>query len=294
MKPVLLNPYREAGSSWIRGNLHVHSAEFSFHCAKVPLQEGVRRYHDEGGARFLAITDHDHVTDLSAVRAAFPDMVFLEGFEHSRAENMLFIGATVPPLNELPLAEAAARADGLLTMVCHPERIAGETHWTPAMVQAMRPCPLGVEIYNGHYGSPSMLARERNPLYTRFWDRLLTMGMRPWGFANDDFHYAEDFNNAFTMAQAESLSAPAILEALKNGRCYGSTGLLLEKIREINGRIRVATASSCTGRFVGPGGLVLCEAEGRVFEYAVTDEAYVRFEAEGPARRLFLQPMFCA
>lgn len=76
MKPAWLNPYLNSGGQWVRGNLHFHSAEYSFHCATVPLQEGVRRYHDEAGVRFLAITDHDHVTDLSAVRAAFPDMVF--------------------------------------------------------------------------------------------------------------------------------------------------------------------------------------------------------------------------
>lgn len=51
---------------------------------------------------------------------------------------MLFVGETVPPLNELPLAEAAARADRLLTMVCHPERIAGEAHWTPAVCSFSR------------------------------------------------------------------------------------------------------------------------------------------------------------
>ena len=81
----------------------------------MPLADGIRRYR-AAGAGFMAVTDHDHVSDLSEARARYPDMAFLEGFEHSTAENILFVGEHVPPLYRLPVEEALAAADGLLTV----------------------------------------------------------------------------------------------------------------------------------------------------------------------------------
>ncbi len=87
MTTRLSNPYAGCGTgpgAWVRGNLHSHSSEHSG-CSSVPLAEGIQRYRS-AGAGFLAVTDHDHVSDLSETRARNPDMVFLEGFEHSIAE----------------------------------------------------------------------------------------------------------------------------------------------------------------------------------------------------------------
>jgi hypothetical protein len=185
---------------------------------------------------------------------------------------------------------AAARA--LLTIVAHPQPRKGETYWTREKILALGRAPDGIEIYNGHYGIPRMTAGGTQPQYTDFWDRLLTSGIRTWGFANDDFHDPADFNNAWTMVLVEEPTAAAVARAAKSGRCYGTTGLLLEEVGEADGRIAVATQSPCIGRFVGPGGRTLSEQAGRRFEYAAREEAYVRFEAEGDAGKLFLQPMF--
>ena len=58
---------------------------------------------------------------------------------------------------------------------------------------ALGTMPNGVEIYNGHYGIPRMVARGRRCCFTAFWDRLLSAGHRLWGFASDDFHDPDDF-----------------------------------------------------------------------------------------------------
>ena len=287
----LINPYRDAEGRWVRGSFHGHCQENSG-CSSVPLAESVRRYHDVG-ASFIGVTDHDRVTDLTAMRAAYADLVFIEGFEYSRCENVLFIGSRARDVLELPLKEAAADADDLLTMICHPEPRAGEEYWSMAKIsELVGRMPDGVEVYNGHYGTPGMVGNGCQPLYSRFWDELLTAGHRVWGFANDDFHDADDFDNAFNMVLVEELSEAAIIEAAKKGRSYGTTGLLLDTVDESEGRISVATAAACTGRFIGPGGRVLSEGEGVRFTYAAGGEAYVRFEAECESGRLFLQPMF--
>ena len=286
----MFNPYQDARGQWVRGNLHGHCREHSG-CASVPLVQGAQMYHDIG-ARFIAVTDHDWVTDLEAVRLAYPDMVFLEGFEHSQDGHMLVVGESVPPLYEFAVEEALTRAGDLLTIAAHPQPKRGSEHWTLEKMLALRRHPDGIEIYDGHYGIARLRARGTSPQYTHFWDELLTHGLRLWGFADDDFHDPPDFDNAFNMVLVEELTAAAIVRASKRGRCYASTGLILRGIQEDDGQITVDVGIPCAGRFIGPHGEILHESAGTTFAYRATDEAYVRFEAEGETGRLFLQPMF--
>jgi hypothetical protein len=293
--PRLLDPYEGCSTgrgAWIRGNLHGHSREHSG-CSSVPLDDGIERYL-AAGAGFLAVTDHDHVTDLSAARARYPGIAFLEGFEHSCAENVLFIGEQVPPLHRLSMAGALAAADGLLTVVCHPRPRLRDDYWTVEKILALSPRPTGIEVYNGHYIDTHSVLNRTNPLYTDTWDGVLSRGARMWGYANDDFHNPPDFGRAWNMAWVEAPTPSAVLAALASGRCYGTTGLLLESITVEGERLAVRLAGDAEGRFVGPCGRVLARSEGREFAWRHDGGAYVRFEAQGDAGMLWLQPLHAA
>jgi hypothetical protein len=287
---TLINPYLGPEGVWARGNLHCHTKEHSG-CASVPLMRIVGMYR-QGGSSFLAVTDHDHVTDLAEAERLFPDIVFLRGFEYSSRENVLFIGRDVPPLHELPQEEAFARADGLLTVICHPKPSPNAEYWTVPMIRRIHPRPLGMEVYNGHYNHHSPVWGRTNPLYTDMWDELLTLGCRLWGFANDDFHEPRDFGRAFNVTLVEKCDAEHILAALKAGRFYATTGLLLEEVSERDGVVSVRLASESRGRFVGPGGRTASEGTGTEFSCSHRGEAYLRFEAESASGRIFLQPFF--
>ena len=290
MSSSLHNPYQNATGTWIRGNLHTHCREHSG-CASVPLFEGIEKYWG-AGARFLAVTDHDHVTDLQEARRRWPEMIFLEGFEWSKSENVLFIGQTVPPLHARPFPEALRTGRDLLTIVCHPRPSWVIEYWTVPMILALDPPPVGIEVYNGHYAGEHRFWRRTNPLYSETWDALLTSGARLWGFVNDDLHQPSDFGRTFTMACVRERNEDALLASLKAGRFYGSTGLLLKEVSVIGSDVHVALESPAAGRFVGPGGKTLASNEGTSFEYRAAREAYVRFEAAGEAGRIFLQPFF--
>lgn len=295
MASHLSNPYAGCGTgrgAWIRGNLHGHSSEHSG-CSSVPLDAGIQRYR-AAGAGFMAVTDHDHVSDLSAARARCPGMVFLEGFEHSLAENVLFIGEKVPPLHRLSMADALAAADGLLTVVCHPRPRQRDDYWTVEKILALSPRPTGIEVYNGHYNGTHSLLNRKNPLYTDTWDGLLSRGARMWGYANDDFHDPPDFGRAWNMAWVDAPTPSSVLAALAAGRCYGTTGLLLESVAVEDALVAVRLAGDAEGRFVGPRGRVLAQSAGREFVWRHRGEAYVRFEARGTAGRLWLQPLNAA
>ena len=198
----------------------------------------------------------------------------------------------MPPLYKLPLARALDQADGLLTIVAHPDLRPAQPYWTRNKILALGRLPDGIEIFDGHYSMPSALAKGLSPLYTHIWDDLLSAGYRLWGFANDDFHDPVDFDNAFNVVRVHEVASATILRALKRGCFYASTGLLLEEVHEHDGCIEVRVQAPCVGRFVGPGGKTLQESGGRAFTYQVTDEVYVRFEARREEGMLFLQPMF--
>jgi hypothetical protein len=288
----MVNPYAGCTGTWVRGNLHGHCAESSG-CSSVPLLAGVEK-HYAAGARFLAITDHDMVTDLSAARSRWPDVTFLEGFEWSRSENILFIGEKVLPLYELDLPEALRQSSGLLTVICHPRPHMRREYWTIPMIMALDPAPLAVEVYNSHYSRPLRTDAGPNPLYSDTWDALLTRGLRVWGFANDDSHNPGDFGHTATWANVPDKSAASMMRALRAGRFYASTGLRLLEVSVANAEIRVRLDSEAQGRFVGPGGAILGAALGREFSLRAGDQDYIRFEAEGAEGRIFLQPFFRA
>ncbi len=276
--------------TWLRTNLHTHCAEHS-PCARIPLAAAARMY-DALGARVVAVTDHDHVTELDDLDGRHPNTLFLRGFEYTRDDNLLFVGPRVPPLYEVPLTEAVARAGELLTIVCHPAPRRDSAYWTADKIRALGRMPDGIEVYNGHYGTPRMLAMGYTPLYSRMWDELLTLGMRIWGFANDDFHDSDDFDNAFTMVLADDRSPAGIVRALKAGACYASTGLVAERVSAADGEIDVQFSKPVTGRLIGLGGRLLNEEKGTRFRCRANVDGYVRFEAEGNGAMLWLQPAF--
>lgn len=293
MTPSLSNPYAGCGTgsgTWLRGSIHGHSCEHSG-CSTVPLAAGIARYR-AAGAGFVAVTDHDHVSDLGPARTRYPDLVLLEGFEHSRAENVLFVGERVPPLHRLAMNDALAAADGLLTVVCHPRPRAADDYWTVDRILALSPRPIGIEIFNGHYRPGHVLWNDTKPLYTETWDALLSRDARFWGYANDDFHDPRDFGRAWNMAWAESPTPSEVLGALRSGRCYGTTGLLAESIQVDGADIRVRLAEPAGGRFIGPGGRVLAGSGGTEFTWRHDGAGYVRFEAQVGTKMLWLQPFF--
>jgi|TARA_B100001964_G_scaffold237744_1_gene301840 hypothetical protein len=287
---VRRNPYAGTGT-WVRGSFHGHCDENSG-CSSVPLATSVHDYHALG-AGFVTLTDHDVITDLTPLQTRYPDLAFIQGFEYSSRENVVFAGPGVRPLYELPLEEALAQAGDLLTMVCHPQPMgAALEYWTRAKLAALGTWPTGLEIYNGHYGTAAGRAVGRQPYYADFWDELLTAGHRLWGFANDDFHDPGDFANAFNMVLVDDVSPASIIAAARAGQSYASTGILLEEMKVEGSRIAVRVSQPCAGRFIGPGGVTLAHDAGTAFEYSAGHEEYVRFEGESDEGRIFLQPLF--
>ena len=80
----------------------------------------------------------------------------------------------------------------------------------------------GIEVYNTKWAFPDPSQKAWQHLGTSPWDWLLTHGSGPrWGFATDDAHHyvvGKDFLGGWVLVNADTLSTPAILDAIRSGR----------------------------------------------------------------------------
>ncbi|MEL7463471.1 MAG: CehA/McbA family metallohydrolase [Pseudomonadota bacterium] len=222
------------GRFW-RGNLHTHSTRSD---GVLAPEEVCRRYKAEG-YDFIALTDHfvglyDYpIVDTKSFRdESFTTLLGAElhsgAMENGELWHILAVGLPedFAPSNSphfMPVdgqesgAEIArrARAAGAFVAVAHPE-------WSGLSLADARTIDAAhaVEIYNH-----SCAVGADRP--HGFWhlDRLSEKGRRLNLVATDDAHFSEpDAFGGWVMVKAEANEPEALLEALKAGRMYASTG----------------------------------------------------------------------
>ncbi|OPA75198.1 phosphoesterase [Paenibacillus selenitireducens] len=290
----ILNPYDEQGT-WYRGSFHNHTNNSD---GWFPLETVYKMY---GDYDFLAISDHDKITNVEGKRKI--PTVFEAIEVSSRKSHMLLVQ---PPhtmmenyTNEFTIDHYQKYADatldhGGICVLVHPNRYFSN-FWTLEDMMAMERYT-GVEIYNGDGNIEYDIAFDK-------WDALLTAGRKVWGFGNDDSHVYGQEKQAWNMVLAEENTQEAILQAIKEGRFYVSTGFGFESIKCVGNKIIIDLKSNelldKMYKYVtlfGSGGRVLHEVTGRTrhIEYECQgDEGYVRISAyiEG-GYAAFSQPLF--
>ena len=284
----ILNPYSQQESSWLRGNLHAHTTNSDGdHSPKELAEAYVKMGHD-----FLMISDHDHFTPPE--EAECDEIVLIPGNEVTAAgSHILQIGVTgdiVPPHPNRQKVVDAINKDGGIAVVAHPNWERYFRHWPQEELEGLTAYP-GIEIYNGitqrHCG---------NPLATDRWDRLMGEGRRLWGFAHDDSHAAVDFGIAWNMVQESQRDADSILEALRLGRFYCSTGVIIRAIYVEDNTIHVETEDAqCIIAYSDYGHREMT-VDGKSIQFPVHDNnmiQYVRFECYGwGEQKAWTQPFF--
>jgi len=252
--------------------LHAHTNNSD---GKFALTELVRHY-EERGYDFLAVTDHDKLTSLTDVAGR---LLLLSGCEVTAGGgHVVAIGITEPiePRQPRQAIIDAINAQGGLAILAHPNWGKTFCHWQQDDLAALQGYA-GIEVFNGN-----ILRDDGSPLASDRWDRLLSQGRKVWGYATDDTHNERDIANGWTMVLADDTTPDAILKALRDGRCYASSGVFLEAI-EVDGEvIRIVTRNADRIAFVGPYGRWLAWVDASRAEYRVRgDEGYVRVEAYG-------------
>ena len=135
----------------------------------------------------------------------------------------------LPPVTT-PAVEsiAALIGTGAAVFVAHP-------HWSGLtvgdLVQAQEAGASGIEIYNGG----TVLDSHKGEALTH-WDELLARrpGQAAWGIAVDDTHWHTiDRGLGWVMVRATDASPAAVVDALRAGQFYSSSGPELRDVRVI-------------------------------------------------------------
>lgn len=221
-------PFDKPGRFY-KGNLHTHSTESDGHLSVAQVCQVYR----EAGYDFLAITDHflEHygypMTDTRAHRT--DDFTTLIGAELHSGEtelghlwHILAVGLPLdfaPPSDGESGPELAQRAvdAGAYVAAAHPA-------WyglSENDILSLGPIH-AIEIYNG-----TSEGHNDKALAWDIYDLLTMRGHRYTACATDDAHFnpnRADFALGWVQVKAEGNTPEALLEALKAGYYYSSTG----------------------------------------------------------------------
>jgi hypothetical protein len=286
MGSTIFNPYGDGGA-WMKGNLHAHTTNSDG--ARTPQQQ-VDAYAGRG-YDFLMLSDHDVLTDVNTLDPH--GMVLIPGYEvTARGPHILHVNASkvVQPDPNRQRVFDEVRTDGGFAIVNHPNWEYHFEHCPQELLETWRGYA-GIEIYNG-----VVRRQEGSPLATDRWDRLLSSGRRVWGFANDDNHAPCDDGIAWNVALSKRRDRAAVVQALRRGSFYASTGVEIRGIEVEGETIRVGTENAQRIVVSADYGLRLDAVDSDFIEFRLGDYLpvrYVRFECWGPGERMaWTQPFF--
>lgn len=284
-KPAL--PKR--GTGWYRGDLHAHSTHSDASWTVQGLFANARRQ----GLDFVTLSDHNTVSGLTEMDALqTPDLLTLGGLElttfygHALALGrrgwLDWVGT--------PMRDLARQADeeGLF-IIAHPFRpgdpVCTGCRW--AYPELMPGTARVVEIWNGGRWD------EANEAALACWYRWLNGGYRMTVSAGTDGHRPTPEGEAvgYNVVYAEMLTERAVLDAVRQGKSYLSSGPRLEltrlgSVEPITGEvIETARALSLCYAGVPQGAVLRLIFDGNIYsETALADEGRLEFTPPEGAR----------
>jgi hypothetical protein len=232
------SPWRRDGD-WLRCALHAHTTNSDGELAPRALA----RHYERAGYDVLAITDHWHRSEAPSSER----LLVLPGAELNCLlpddcdGHVLALGIEGDP------AELAGERHDLATTAAWITGAAGvaylaHPYWTGAAPGRLElsEAVCGIEVYNA--GCELEVGRGLSSVH---WDELLVAGRLCPAIAADDSHHPGfDSDLAWTWVRAER-TRESVLEALRSGCFYASSGPLLSEVSLDAGRV-VVRCSPCS------------------------------------------------
>lgn len=228
-KPGTTNP---RGKGWYRGDLHGHTV----HSDGSWDVEGLVDFARQQKLDFVTLTDHNTLTALSQMESfSADDLLTMGGFElttfygHALALGIRqWIDWRVRPgTRSMPEIVAEVEAAGGLFVIAHPDcpgdPICTGCHWD---YDDVMPGSAGiVEVWNEHWNSGS-----NNEGSLQLWYEWLKQGHRLFATVGTDIHGPADpaLEFGFNIVYADALTEAAILNGIRRGHSYLSSGPVLE------------------------------------------------------------------
>jgi len=262
MKQQPQQPFPASGN-WYKGALHIHT---QLSDGYVTPTKAIDLYHAKN-FNFICFTDHEGITELASPH---PNCLTINGIENAMessfpTRHFHFVGINVKPLpRETPfpwiknpdgieadyiymplgsnhrspnkVAKLLSKMSGFL-ILAHP-------YWSNLAnnnVKKLSKFCDALEVYNT--GADFSIGRG----YSEYvWDEALSDGAYINAVAADDTHdYETTCGLAWVMVKSPELTVEGIMDALKCGRYYSSTGPEIKDFR-IDGQRIIAETSPCT------------------------------------------------
>ena len=209
----------DAPGGWLRCALHAHTTN-----SDGELQpEFLVRHYEWAGYDVLAITDHWVRTVEPSTRnlLVIPSTELNAVVGDGEDAHVLALGVDADPVapaggfEPLPEVVGWIAANSGLPFIAH-------TYWSGLRTEQWWDCDglLGLEVWNS--GCELELGRGESSIH---WDEALEHGRALTALAADDSHHpGYDSGFAWTWVRAAERTQAAVLEALRAGLFYGSTG----------------------------------------------------------------------
>jgi hypothetical protein len=211
-----MSPF-EAEGVWLRCALHAHTTNSDGELSPDMLV----RHYEWAGYDVLAITDHwVRTVERSTRKLLVIPSTELNAVAAGHDAHVLALGVEadpVPPDDFAPLADVVAWIveNKGIPYLAH-------TYWSGLRTSEWEGCDglLGIEVWNA--GCELEIGRGDSAVH---WDEALEAGRALFALATDDSHHpGYDSGFAWTMVRAAERSQDAVLEALRTGCFYSSTG----------------------------------------------------------------------
>jgi len=234
----------EGDGVWLRCALHAHTTNSDGELAPDLLV----RHFEWSSYDVLALTDHwVRTVERSTRRLLVIPSTELNARAGSSGDDahVLALGVEADPeppdgdFEPLQTVVDWIRSNGGLPYLAH-------TYWSGLRTEQWIECDglLGVEVWNS--GCELEVGRGDASIH---WDEALELGRPLQGLVTDDSHHpGYDSGFAWTMVRAAERSREAVLDALRSGSFYGSTGPVIESV-EVDGdavEVRCSPAQSVT------------------------------------------------
>jgi hypothetical protein len=281
---------------WFKGNTHTHTLNSD----GDSTSDDVVKWYRERGYGFVFITDHEYITDVAPLNALFArsdQFLVISGQEVTDSfggkpyhSNGLGITKAIMPAKLNGAVETLQKnidnivAAGGIAQINHPN-----FGWalTADHLIKLRGYSL-LEIHNGHFLVNNQGSIDA-PSAESLWDAVLSSGKAVYAIADDDSHSfkrigdptASTPGHGWIYVRAGELTRNAIMDGIKTGNFYASTGVELTDLelgpKQVSVSIKTLTNSRYRTQFIGKNGKMLAETGANPAVYQIIgNEGYVR------------------
>tara|TARA_S200000501_G_scaffold293615_1_gene279246 strand:+ start:519 stop:1448 length:930 start_codon:yes stop_codon:yes gene_type:complete len=223
---------------WFKGNLHTHTNNSDGDSSP----EVVVNWYEKNKYDFLVLSDHNHLTILDSNQTKLlliPGEEITLNVPYSIHVNAIGIKKVIEPtIRSTKVKTLQANIDNIITAgglaeINHPNFRWALNENDLINVKGAH----FLEVFNGNYNSHNYGGGGKKSV-EEMWDEMLSKKIKIWGVAVDDsHHFKEEFaphrynpGRGWIEVFSKNLSIENILESMKNGNFYFSTGIKFKKI----------------------------------------------------------------